>query len=301
VDLARAIIAADFEGVDKFEEAEKIRRKLESIVTRFHPARLKNFLVDVPFTADYVTVELKRPATLPFIIDYGFYNPESLHVDARKRQVDKITIWFGNGKLESVTLHYRSAEGDKTITQYGMLGLAYLALPEIREALKDAEIKSKRGHGERWLRNFLEHLDNVSDSDIYMVRLEDIMDQDNKINEIDVDVKNVARDAAYANIHLHPDIGLLEIKAKTMHNKEVSIGYVFYDKENTRITYNVSASSSLVAAILYVLAENDRVYDTVKRSLIDFTNAYRRALIAYGMMNVDEHPNARTLNADTSK
>jgi len=271
-------------GFDVFEGVKEVRRRLVGVINDFRRGWLRDFVVKVPFVFDYVTIELKKPVVLSFDIEYGYVATNALYVGVGKRHVFKIAVRFLQSRLEGMVFYLREPY-DRVY--FGIYGLAYLALPEIYEAVKEANIRSDEGHGVGWFRDYLEYLDEASKLDLTALRLEDLGDADNKVAELYVTAEGVAKNLKKAIMHVSRTSTYMFVE--TADNRNVSITCDFRDKTKKEVMAsldNAPADPQAVIPFLLRVVEDDELFNSVKRSVMNYVEAYKKALIAYTLMNI---------------
>jgi len=279
----RAIRSLSDPYLNTLESIERVRRKLTNIIVDFRRGWLRDFVVKVPFVFDYVTIELKKPVVLPFDIEYGYVAANALYVGVGKRHVFKIAVRFLQSRLEGMVFFLREPY-DRVY--FGIYGLAYLALPEIYEAVKEANIRSDEGHGVGWFRDYLEFLDEASKLDLTGLRVEDLGDADNKVAELYVTAEGVAKNLKKAIMHVSRTSTYLFVE--TADNRNVSITCDFIDKTKKEVMAsldNAPADPQALIPFLLRVVEDDELFNSVKRSVMNYVEAYKKALIAYTLMN----------------
>lgn len=282
---AQAIRSSSDPYLSTLEGIESVRRKLTNIIDDFRRGWLRDFKIGASFSNDYIVIELKEPITIPFNIEYGYITRTALSVVLGKHRVYKITMRFAGYELGDVIFYYRQRPYDSI--HFEIYGLAYFALPEIREAIKEAVIKSEKGHGGKWLKEYLRYLDEVSEQDISALRYEDLADPNKKVEELYVTAEDVAKDLKTVEFHLNETFMFMSVK--TTKNRNIGVLYGFEDKTEKDVTASIDgepADLRAVSTVLQRIIENDGLFNSVKRSILNYVVAYKRALMAYTLMNI---------------
>jgi len=262
------------EDAEVIGKIESILRKMREVVDKVYPHPVPYFRIRVPFNDDILLVELRRPVRVDFIFFPDFVGSAIIHTNLRHTAA-KIRIVFDGGTVREVALLDRS-EKPLFRDPIGDSLLPIMLLPERFQALKNSRMRSESGHGEKWFKEFVSTIDQLS--------------QVNEVKQIDsLELLNREGRVEILNVIIpRPVKNLEELRAKLdMNEKTLILDLFFYQGrgfaectfgegglKDLKIWSGIGVTEKRVRKYLTLLP--DRIFDDVIRSVKQFLEAFPR-------------------------
>jgi len=298
--------------VDLEEVITKLAGKMFDIVLRYHPAKLQEYLIAVPFSYAFARIQFKSPVRLPVLVAYDpvytiYYVDLGVHIG--KCDLHEIRVWTGLNQISTVDMLIN----DRTTVSDHYL-VAYLAYPEIREAVKEAEHEFKPAEFKRWFYEFLEALDQLPDVDAYaQMSPGDLFDRRGYVREfvVSADYSEISSGDFSADVE---KLKIVLSQSRAPNNPDqvtelrCRIAVDIRNKGSVELDFTMPSSPSYVeklditvdplgrrrskdlvedaTTVLLELLESDRLIGKVRSAIRNFVNAYVKVLIAWKFMDV---------------
>jgi len=298
---------ASTKSLHVYDVVTSVGDRLLEIVNKYYPAPPRSYRMSVPFEYGGITVRFKPPVKLSVLVFYDSSSHplrDDIEVHIRNCELNYIHIGFWDSRLWKVELFVDPGGEAKTGDD---LMLAYLAFPEIRKAVVDADIEFETDESKRWFYEFLDALDVVSMMPDVVSRedLNDLLDWKHYVKTFGVSVTDFSEHVYKLNMYLSllrddnrfEEVGsmrlIIEVEVRSK-----GVARFVLDKSRYTSFENITVDARAIRGAsakdvmnyatetLFELLESDHVFSKVKKALTNFVDAYLKALVAFKFTTV---------------
>jgi len=274
---------------------KRLIHKLINFIDTYYPNPLPEFRPKVPFNDGRIVVELKKPVILPFIV-FRYNGASSLIIDIKDRSINEFAIHFKKNSIEKVEAYTSTDTPNSKVKIFidsdGDFGLAHFVWL-YTQGIDEAVVKTSNEEARKWFRDFINAIDSTSDI-ANTVTPHELLDRSLRTKTLEVMISkphknlntlgialllgdDLARDASELIVTMSDDTGSVS-----------QIKYYFRGDKPIHLTLDLDAKHRIedVIDILSTVLESDNVFNSIKKSLTSFLEAYVKMKVVYTYITI---------------
>jgi len=274
---------------------KKLTHRLINIINIYYPSPLPVFRPKVPFDEGSVIIELKKPVILPFTVSRYSSIFTSLIINIEDRPINKFKIYFTNKHIQKVVAYIPtdiSFEAATFIDSIGDFGLAHFVWL-YTHGIDEVTVKASNEEAGKWLKNFINAID-ITSSITSTIAPHDIMNRNMNIRMLNVLISRPYKNLKTLRLVLllgHEsvkDASRLVITMSDDSGNVSEIKYYFRGETTLCLVIDLASNQDIddVLDILSNISESDNIFNSIKRSLTSFLDAYIKMKVAYRYITI---------------